>query len=41
MKKWYRTLGLKSKVVLSMTCIIILYSLIFSFVSIRNAQKEV
>lgn len=41
MKKWYRTLGLKSKVVLSMTCIIILYSLIFSFVSIRNAKKEV
>lgn len=41
MKKWYRNMGLKFKVVLAMTFIILLYSIIFSFVSIRNAQKEI
>lgn len=41
MKKWYRNMGLKFKVVLAMTFIILLYSVIFSFVSIRNAQKEI
>ncbi|WP_394922292.1 sensor histidine kinase [uncultured Robinsoniella sp.] len=41
MKKRYRSLGLRFKVVLAMTFIIILYSVIFSFVSIRNAQKEI
>lgn len=41
MKKWYRHMGLKFKVVLAMTFIILIYSVIFSFVSIRNAQNEI
>lgn len=34
-------MGLKFKVVLAMTFIILIYSVIFSFVSIRNAQNEI